>query len=79
MSYLSKYKCMHYLHALPTAYQLTVDQVAFGASESVHRMAHCWILCRWQHVVTPLVEYDELYIILIWLSVPFSLLPFRST
>ena len=54
------------MHTLPTTYQLTVDQVSSGASsESVHRMVHRWILCRWQQVATPFVEYDKLYVILI--------------
>ena len=59
------------MHTLPTAYQLTVDKVSSGASSGSVPRLHCWVLCRWQQVATPFVQYDKLYVVLTRF-VPFS-------
>ena len=59
------------VHTLPTVYQAAVDVSSSGASSrSVPRLP-CWVLCRWQQVATPFVQYDKLYVVLTRF-VPFS-------
>ena len=52
------------MHTLPTAYPPTYDEVSSGASSGSVPRLHCWVLCRWQQVATPFVQYDKLYVVL---------------